>query len=131
VDVRGKGLSCVIIDKLPFAPPGDPVMQARIDAIKRSGGHAFMDFQIPQAVIALKQGVGRLIRDVNDYGVVMIGDPRIKQKSYGRVFLNSLPAMPVTSEVKDVEAFYQRISDADVANDLSGAADVSDTLAKA
>ena len=111
VDVRGKGLSCVVIDKLPFAPPGDPVMQARIDAIKRSGGHAFMDFQIPQAVITLKQGVGRLIRDVNDYGVVMIGDPRIKQKSYGRLFLNSLPAMPITSEVKDVESFYQKMSD--------------------
>ncbi len=110
VDVRGKGLSCVVIDKLPFAPPGDPVMQARIDAIKRSGGHAFMDFQIPQAVITLKQGVGRLIRDVNDYGVVMIGDPRIKQKSYGRLFLNSLPAMPITSEVKDIESFYQKMS---------------------
>ena len=109
VDVRGKSLSCVIIDKLPFAPPGDPVMQARIDAIKRSGGQAFMEFQIPQAVIALKQGVGRLIRDVNDSGVVMIGDPRLKQKSYGRVFLNSLPSMPITSDVKDVEKFYRDI----------------------
>lgn len=107
VDVRGKSLSCVIIDKLPFAPPGDPVMQARIDGIKRSGGQPFMEFQIPQAVIALKQGVGRLIRDVNDSGVVMIGDPRLKQKSYGRVFLNSLPSMPVTSDVKDVEQFYR------------------------
>lgn len=107
VDVRGKSLSCVIIDKLPFAPPGDPVMQARIEAIKRNGGQPFMEFQIPQAVIALKQGVGRLIRDVKDSGVVMIGDPRLKQKSYGRVFLNSLPAMPVTSDVKDVEQFYR------------------------
>ncbi len=107
VDVRGKSLSCVIIDKLPFAPPGDPVMQARIEAIKRHGGQPFMEFQIPQAVIALKQGVGRLIRDVKDSGVVMIGDPRLKQKSYGRVFLNSLPAMPVTSDVKDVEQFYR------------------------
>ena len=111
VDVRGKSLSCVIIDKLPFASPGDPVMQARIDAIKRNGGHAFMDFQVPQAVIALKQGVGRLIRDVNDYGVVMIGDPRLKQKSYGRIFLNSLPAMPVTSDVRDVEQFFTNISE--------------------
>ena len=110
VDVRGKSLSCVIIDKLPFASPGDPVMQARIDAIKRNGGHAFMDFQVPQAVIALKQGVGRLIRDVNDYGVVMIGDPRLKQKSYGRIFLNSLPAMPKTSDVRDVEQFFTDIS---------------------
>jgi len=107
VDVRGKSLSCVIIDKLPFASPGDPVMQARIDAIKRNGGHAFMDFQVPQAVITLKQGVGRLIRDINDSGVVMIGDPRLKQKAYGRIFLNSLPSMPVTSEIKDVEHFYQ------------------------
>ena len=121
VDVRGKGLSCVIIDKLPFAPPGDPVMQARIDAIKRGGGNAFVDFQIPQAVIALKQGVGRLIRDVNDYGVVMIGDPRIKQKSYGRIFLNSLPTMPVTSDVNDVASFYRHVSSMDVADDLSNA----------
>ncbi len=111
VDVRGESLSCVIIDKLPFASPGDPVMQARIDAIKRNGGHAFMEFQVPQAVIALKQGVGRLIRDVNDFGVIMIGDPRLKQKSYGRIFLNSLPKMPVTSDVKDVERFFSEIPD--------------------
>ncbi|MFV2004658.1 MAG: ATP-dependent DNA helicase [Gammaproteobacteria bacterium] len=107
VDVRGKSLSCVIIDKLPFASPGDPVMQARIDAIKRSGGQPFMEFQVPQAVIALKQGVGRLIRDVNDSGVIMIGDPRLKQKAYGRIFLNSLPAMPVTSNINDVETFFK------------------------
>ena len=106
VDVRGESLSCVIIDKLPFASPGDPVMQARIDAIKRSGGQPFMEFQVPQAVIALKQGVGRLIRDVNDSGVVMIGDPRLKQKAYGRIFLNSLPSMPQTSEIKDIETFF-------------------------
>ncbi|HHJ36180.1 MAG TPA: ATP-dependent DNA helicase, partial [Gammaproteobacteria bacterium] len=112
VDVRGERLSCVIIDKLPFASPGDPVMQARIDAIKQKGGQPFMEFQVPQAVIALKQGVGRLIRDVNDTGVVMIGDPRLKQKSYGRVFLNSLPAMPVTSDVKEVESFFTRVSTA-------------------
>ena len=107
VDVRGDSLSCVIIDKLPFASPGDPVMQARIDAIKRSGGQPFMEFQVPQAVIALKQGVGRLIRDVNDSGVVMIGDPRLKQKAYGRIFLNSLPSMPQTSDISDIEAFYR------------------------
>lgn len=107
VDVRGRSLSCVIIDKLPFASPGDPVMQARIDAIKRNGGQAFMEFQVPQAVITLKQGVGRLIRDINDSGVVMIGDPRLKQKAYGRIFLNSLPSMPVTSDIRDVEKFYR------------------------
>jgi ATP-dependent DNA helicase DinG len=110
VDVRGESLSCVIIDKLPFASPGDPVMQARIDAIKRNGGQAFMEFQVPQAVITLKQGVGRLIRDVNDSGVVMIGDPRLKQKSYGRIFLNSLPSMPVTSDIKEVEQFFLDLS---------------------
>lgn len=113
VDVRGESLSCVIIDKLPFASPGDPVMQARIDAIKRNGGQPFMEFQVPQAVISLKQGVGRLIRDVNDSGVVMIGDPRLKQKSYGRIFLNSLPAMPITSDIKDVENFFAEDSGAD------------------
>jgi ATP-dependent DNA helicase DinG len=109
VDVRGESLSCVIIDKLPFASPGDPVMQARIDAIKQNGGQPFMEFQVPQAVITLKQGVGRLIRDVNDTGVLMIGDPRLKQKSYGRIFLNSLPSMPVTSDVKDVENFFSSL----------------------
>ncbi len=108
VDVRGKALSCVIIDRLPFASPGDPVMQARIDAIKKQGGHPFMDFQVPQAVIALKQGVGRLIRDVKDRGVVMIGDPRLRQKSYGRIFLNSLPAMPQTSKIEEVLAFFEQ-----------------------
>ena len=121
VDVRGESLSCVIIDKLPFASPGDPVMQARIDAIKRNGGQPFMEFQVPQAVIALKQGVGRLIRDVKDHGVVMIGDPRLKQKSYGRIFLNSLPAMPVTSDVSDVEKFF---------SDLSGAASANTTASE-
>jgi ATP-dependent DNA helicase DinG len=106
VDVRGQALSCVVIDKLPFASPGDPVMQARIDAIRSDGGQPFMDYQLPRAVIALKQGVGRLIRDMNDFGVVMIGDPRIRHKSYGKIFLNSLPPMPVTSQLDDVEQFY-------------------------
>ncbi len=108
VDVRGEALSCVIIDKLPFASPGDPVMQARIDAIRNSGGQPFMDYQLPRAVIALKQGVGRLIRDVSDRGVIVIGDPRITQKAYGKIFLNSLPAMPVTSQLQAVEQFYSK-----------------------
>jgi len=113
VDVRGEALSCVIIDKLPFASPGDPVMQARIDAIRNNGGQPFMDYQLPRAVIALKQGVGRLIRDVSDRGVVVIGDPRITGKTYGKIFLNSLPAMPVTSRLEDVERFYSsRIEEA-------------------
>ena len=106
VDVRGEALSCVIIDKLPFASPGDPVMQARIDAVRNSGGQPFMDYQLPRAVIALKQGVGRLIRDVSDRGVVVIGDPRLGSKSYGRLFLNSLPDMPRTSQLDDVKRFF-------------------------
>lgn len=110
VDVRGEALSCVVIDKLPFTSPGDPVMQGRIDAIRRAGGQPFMEYQVPQAVITLKQGVGRLIRDVNDHGVVVIGDPRLKTKSYGRIFLNSLPPMPVTQHIKDVESFFASIS---------------------
>ncbi len=106
VDVRGEALSCVIIDKLPFASPGDPVMQARLDAIRGSGGNPFMDYQLPQAVISLKQGVGRLIRDVSDYGVLMLGDPRLLGKRYGRLFLDSLPAMPQTRDLEDVREFY-------------------------
>jgi ATP-dependent DNA helicase DinG len=116
VDVRGESLSCVIIDKLPFASPGDPVMQARIDAIKQQGGQPFMEFQVPQAVITLKQGVGRLIRDVKDTGVVMLGDPRLKQKAYGRIFLNSLPAMPVTSDIKEVETFFSKMQPSESAS---------------
>ncbi len=106
VDVRGEALSCVIIDKLPFASPGDPLMQARLDAIRKQGGNPFMDYQLPQAVITLKQGAGRLIRDMNDYGVLMIGDSRISSKPYGRKFLQSLPDMPVSKRLMDVSAFY-------------------------
>jgi ATP-dependent DNA helicase DinG len=106
VDVRGEALSCVIIDKLPFASPGDPVMQSKLDTIKRSGGNAFMDYQLPQAVLSLKQGVGRLIRDVSDYGVLMLADPRLLSKPYGRIFLNSLPDMPMTQNIDDVRGFF-------------------------
>ena len=106
VDVRGEALSCVIIDKLPFASPGDPVWQARIDALKEKGGNPFMDEQLPHAVITLKQGVGRLIRDVNDRGVLVICDPRLLSKRYGRVFLNSLPDMKRTRNPDDVVAFF-------------------------
>jgi len=107
VDVRGEALSCVIIDKLPFASPGDPVWQARIDALKEQGGNPFMDEQLPHAVITLKQGVGRLIRDVNDRGVLVICDPRLVTKSYGRVFLNSLPDMKRTRDFDEVVAFFR------------------------
>jgi len=106
VDVRGEALSCVIIDKLPFASPDDPVLQARLAAMREQGRNPFMEHQLPQAVIALKQGVGRLIRDVDDRGVLMICDPRLTEKPYGRVFRASLPPMPVTRAVADVEAFF-------------------------
>ena len=106
VDVRGEALSCVIIDKLPFAPPDDPVLQARIDIMRRQGGNPFMEYQLPNAAITLKQGAGRLIRDVSDTGVMMLCDPRILGKPYGKVFLRSLPTMPLTRELSDVEHFF-------------------------
>ena len=106
VDVRGEALSAVIIDKLPFASPGDPVLQARLNAIRSAGSNPFMEYQLPQAVITLKQGVGRLIRDAADRGVLMLCDPRLKTKQYGRVFLDSLPPVPVTREPDDISAFF-------------------------
>jgi len=108
VDVRGEALSLVLIDKLPFASPGDPVLQARIDALRAAGGNPFFDIQVPEAVIALKQGAGRLIRDVNDRGVLVLCDPRVVNKGYGRVFRASLPPMPVTKHLEDVRAFFHR-----------------------
>jgi ATP-dependent DNA helicase DinG len=107
VDVRGAALSCVIIDKLPFSSPGDPVLEARIKAIREAGGNPFSDYQLPQAVITLKQGVGRLIRDNNDKGVLMICDPRLRTKSYGKTFLISIPRVPRTSKQADVERFFK------------------------
>ncbi len=106
VDVRGEALSCVIIDKLPFASPGDPVLQARIDALKRQGGNPFMEFQLPQAAIALKQGAGRLIRDERDRGVLVLCDPRLLSKPYGHLFLKSMPAMARTRDPAEVERFF-------------------------
>ena len=106
VDVRGEALSCVIIDKLPFASPGDPVLQARIEALRKQGGNPFMEFQVPQAAIALKQGAGRLIRDERDRGVLVICDPRLLKRGYGHVFLDSMPAMARTREPADVGRFF-------------------------
>jgi ATP-dependent DNA helicase DinG len=106
VDVRGEALSLVIIDKLPFASPGDPVLQARIDALRKRGGNPFMEFQVPQAAIALKQGAGRLIRDVTDRGVLVICDPRLLKRGYGHVFLDSMPPMARTRDPADVLRFF-------------------------
>jgi len=108
VDVRGPALRLVIIDRLPFAAPDDPVLRARLDALRRAGRNPFRDYQLPSAVIALKQGVGRLIRDESDQGVVMLCDPRLYSRSYGRVFRDSLPPMPVTRDAGEVAAFYRR-----------------------
>ncbi|MGY0797761.1 ATP-dependent DNA helicase [Lysobacter sp. A286] len=106
VDVAGDALSVVIIDKLPFGAPDDPVFEARLEAIRRDGGNPFRDEQLPQAVIALKQGAGRLIRSETDRGVLVLCDPRLSAKSYGRVFLDSLPPLPKTRRIEEVEDFF-------------------------
>lgn len=107
VDVKGDALSIVVIDKLPFASPEDPVLKARLEGIRRRGGNPFFEYQLPQAVLALKQGVGRLIRDGQDFGVVMLCDPRLAKKSYGRVFLDSLPPMPATRNAHEAIRFLE------------------------
>jgi ATP-dependent DNA helicase DinG len=105
VDVIGDALSLVVIDKLPFAAPDDPVMEARSDALRKAGGNPFTQLYLPQAVISLKQGAGRLIRDVNDRGALVVCDPRIRTKSYGRVFRESLPPMKQADNREEVEVF--------------------------
>jgi len=107
VDIRGNALSCVVIDRLPFAAPDDPVLTGRLQALRQTGANPFMAYQLPQAVIALKQGVGRLIRDEEDYGVIVLCDPRLMSKPYGKTFINSLPKMPLTSNLDDVINFLQ------------------------
>lgn len=106
IDVAGESLSCVIIDKLPFEVPSDPVIQARMERITENGGNAFMDFQVPRAVLTLRQGVGRLMRSVSDKGVIVILDVRLFTKFYGKRFLKSLPSAPVTRKLEDVEEFF-------------------------
>ncbi len=107
VDVKGSALSAVLIDRLPFASPADPVTEARIEFLRRHEGNPFRDFQLPHAVISLRQGVGRLIRDAQDTGVLMIGDPRLVNRSYGKQFLNSLPPMARTRSLSVVKAFFE------------------------
>src|SRR5215510_425959 len=107
VDVVGDALSCVVIDKLPFASPGDPVTAARIDAITGRGGDAFSDYQVPLAILTLQQGLGRLIRHRGDRGVLAVLDPRLRTMGYGRRFLSSLPPAPVTSDLAAIDRFFK------------------------
>ena len=106
VDVQGESLSCVIIDRLPFAVPSDPVVAARMKAIEENGGKPFFDYQVPSAVLTLKQGFGRLIRSLEDRGVLVLLDPRITRQRYGKTFLASLPPYRVTQTITDVESFF-------------------------
>jgi ATP-dependent DNA helicase DinG len=110
VDVKGDALRLVVIEKLPFASPDDPLTKARIDHLRRRGGNPFKEYQLPEAVLALKQGVGRLIRSETDRGVIAICDPRLIGKSYGRVFVASLPEMPVTRELGEARKFLARVT---------------------
>jgi ATP-dependent DNA helicase DinG len=106
VDVQGEALSCVIIDRLPFAVPSDPVVSARMKAIEENGGKPFFDYQVPTAVLTLKQGFGRLIRSLEDRGLLVLLDPRVRTKRYGQTFLASLPPYRMTATITDVEEFF-------------------------
>lgn len=111
IDVAGAALSLVIIDKLPFASPDDPVLQARSAAVREEGGNPFAALSLPESILALKQGVGRLIRGYDDHGVVVIGDTRLRTKSYGRQFIASLPSMPQADSQAEVLAFIENSHD--------------------
>src|SRR6185295_8437256 len=106
VDVVGEALSCVIVDKLPFASPSDPITAARIDAIRDCGGDPFGEYQVPLAILALQQGLGRLIRHRQDRGVLAVLDPRLRTKGYGARFVASLPPAPVVHDISSIEAFF-------------------------
>ncbi|MGB0217916.1 MAG: ATP-dependent DNA helicase [Sinimarinibacterium flocculans] len=111
VDVRGQALRLVIIDRLPFAAPGDPVLDAKIAAIRSTGGKPFFELQLPEAIVTLRQGVGRLIRDNADHGLLMLCDPRLTQKAYGRQVLAALPRMPVLRELEDATAWMRHLAE--------------------
>jgi ATP-dependent DNA helicase DinG len=106
IDVVGEALSCVIVDKLPFASPGDPITSARIDAIRARGGEPFDEYQVPLAILTLQQGLGRLIRHRRDRGVLAVLDPRLRTKGYGRRFIASLPPSPVIHELDEIDEFF-------------------------
>ena len=108
VDVPGDQLSCVIVDRLPFAVPSDPIVAARVNALNEDGRNAFAEFQVPQAVLALKQGFGRLIRTKTDRGVLALLDSRIERMPYGKIFLESLPAYGLTRDLADVQRFLSQ-----------------------
>jgi ATP-dependent DNA helicase DinG len=108
INVPGESLSCVIIDKLPFEVPSDPVIMARINKIREEGGNPFIEFQLPRAILALRQGIGRLMRTSTDKGLLAILDVRLFTKQYGRIFLKSLPPSPRTREIADVVSFFAK-----------------------
>ena len=107
VDVPGETLSCLIIDKLPFDSPGEPLVSARIDAIRDGGGNPFLEYQVPSAIISLKQGLGRLIRKRTDRGLLSVLDRRLITSRYGKFFLNSLPHIPITHKIVDISRFFE------------------------
>jgi ATP-dependent DNA helicase DinG len=107
VDVRGEQLSSVIVDKLPFAVPTDPVVSARQRFIEEQGGSSFYEYSVPQAIISLKQGLGRLIRSATDRGVLAVLDPRLRTSGYGRLFLQSLPPARVTTDIAEVARVFE------------------------
>jgi ATP-dependent DNA helicase DinG len=108
VDVAGDALSCVIIDKLPFASPGDPITAARIGSVAARGGDPFLEYQLPLAILTLQQGLGRLIRHRQDRGVLAVLDPRLRTRPYGAQFLQALPPAPLTSDLEEIDRFFRR-----------------------
>ena len=114
IDVRGDALRCVIIDRLPFASPADPVSAARIERLRRQGREPFREYQLPQAVLALRQGAGRLIRDPEDRGLLVVGDPRLVERGYGRLFLDSLPGMTRTRKLEVVQRFFRTLDEGEI-----------------